>query len=138
MILVNKVNVYEPGGIINLRISKDYSKEDLKPLNDLRKRLGRKFNSYMISTLIQAVNKSEKEVTIELPSLLTTEQLERFQNADVQRIIGSIVYSLLSSNDPIPLTMFQPHTVVKEEEEPKQDDTAVNDYFKNNNMLNDL
>lgn len=137
MILDNIVKIYEPGGILNLRINKGYSKEDLNPLNDLRKRLGTKFNSYIVSTVIQAVNKSEKGVMIELPFPLTTDQLERFQNMDVQRIIGNLVYSLLSSNEPIPLKMFQPNTVVVEEE-PKQDDKDVDDYFKNNNMLEDL
>lgn len=139
---------YLPGGLIQLRISKTkYTKDDLKKVNEYKKKMDRNFNSFAVETFIDVINKNDKEISIQLPKELTLEQIESLQDRKVREIIGNLVYSLITNqnmdygihtegnktNEKVCIEDVELEEVKEEKREIEDDD-----FISKNNILDDL
>jgi len=129
---------YKPGDMLSVRLSKKYAQEDLQVLNDIKSKHDRDFNAIAVPILLQGLEKYKKgreEVTIPLPSALSSEQLERFNNYSIKQLIGQIVFQLLENpGKPIAFPVVN-ETEEVENEDDKENEEIADSILEKNGFL---
>ncbi|WP_347552982.1 hypothetical protein ABFG93_22300 (plasmid) [Pseudalkalibacillus hwajinpoensis] len=95
---------YDRGKTISFRLPNDTPESVLSFLNELKEVEGRNFSRKLATILFEGIlNKKEatEDIILTMPASLTKEEQEVLQNKITKRLLGHVIYQMITQDSPV-------------------------------------